>query len=130
MIVVDSSAVVDLLVGAVAMRERLSRSLARGVPLVAPDLLTSEVDSALSGIVRGGGLGWVDARQALDAYAALPFRRLATHPLRNRILELSRGLSAYDATYVALAEALGATLVTTDRKLARAVRTVAVDVPA
>ncbi len=129
MLVLDAAAAVDLLVGPAELRDQIGRSLAGGSPLLAPDLITSEVVSALSGIARGGALTWREARQALDAYAELPVRRVETHPLRSRIFDLSRAMSAYDATYVALAEVTAASLLTTDRRLARTVRTVDVVVP-
>ena len=51
---------------------------------------------------------------------ALPIRRLPHAPLLPRIWALRDNLTAYDAAYVALAEAIGAPLLTADRKLARA----------
>ena len=47
-------------------------------------------------------------------------RRFATHPLLSRVWELKDNVTAYDATYVALAEALGCDLVTADARLGRA----------
>lgn len=59
------------------------------------------------------------AREALDAFSELEITR---HPLRRlipRIWMLRDEISAYDAGYVALAEALGAPLLTLDRRLAK-----------
>jgi predicted nucleic acid-binding protein len=60
------------------------------------------------------------ARLALDDLAALPARRAPHRPLLPRCWELRDNLTVYDAAYVALAEALKATLLTGDRRLARA----------
>lgn len=84
----------------------------------APDLLTLEVVSALTRIVRSGGLTRAEGGLVLDAYVALPIARHASHPLWRRIADLSVVHSAYDAAYVVLAEALNAPLLTTDARLA------------
>ena len=57
---------------------------------------------------------------AMGDLAALPMRRAPHVPLLARCWELRHNLTAYDAAYVALAEALDATLLTGDRRLARA----------
>jgi predicted nucleic acid-binding protein len=67
--------------------------------------------------------GALDARRAglaLDDLAALPARRAPHRPLLARCWELRDNLTIYDAAYVALAEAMHATLLTADRRLARA----------
>jgi predicted nucleic acid-binding protein len=58
--------------------------------------------------------------QALDVWRRLAVTRYAGSGLLGRVWELRDNLSAYDATYVALAEALGVELVTADARLARA----------
>jgi predicted nucleic acid-binding protein len=58
------------------------------------------------------------AWQAVDLLSALPVRRYAHEPLLARVWSLRQNLTAYDAAYVALAEGLGATLITLDRSLA------------
>jgi predicted nucleic acid-binding protein len=84
--------------------------------LHAPHLVDSEIASALRQRVRGAeltaGRGW----HALDTRRRLALTRYAMHPLQ--IWQLLDNLSAYDASYVALAEALGCALVTADRRLA------------
>lgn len=117
---------VDLLVGELALRTFVREELRAGAPVHAPDLLTLEVLSALTRIVREGGLTRSESRAVLDAYAALPVARHASHPFWRRIADLSDPHSAYDAAYVVLAEALDAPLLTTDGRLARAVTTVEV----
>ncbi len=57
---------------------------------------------------------------AIDDLAALPFRRYPTLGLMRRAYELRANVTAYDAAYVALAEALGCDLLTADQRLARA----------
>ena len=61
------------------------------------------------------------AGEALGDYLDLPIRRHGHQSLLDRILELRANFSAYDATYVALAERMNAGLVTADERLARAV---------
>ena len=59
------------------------------------------------------------AALALDDLAALPLQRYPHDMLVARIWELRKNATAYDAAYLALAESLGATLVTCDARLAR-----------
>lgn len=61
-----------------------------------------------------------DAAATLEHLRALDLERHAHEPLLERIWALGQNLTAYDATYVALAEALDTTLLTCDRRLARA----------
>ncbi len=86
-----------------------------------PVLVFSEVANALLGYVRAGALTVEDGVSALDALGILPLQlhgpELARAALR-AALEL--GLSAYDGTYAALADSIGAPLVTADRRLAAA----------
>lgn len=89
-------------------------------PLIAPALLDTEVAHALRGRVRGGKLDESLAAAALVDLAELPIERFEAVPLLGRIWELRHNLTAYDATYVALAEVFGATLITADEKLVKA----------
>jgi predicted nucleic acid-binding protein len=61
------------------------------------------------------------AAEALGDYLDLPLTGHGHQLLVDRILELANNFSAYDATYVALAEQMGAVVLTADRRLARAV---------
>lgn len=118
MIVVDCSVVVDALVGSDA--EEIAPALLDEV-LAAPSLLDVEVVSALRGLERAGHLSTQRAYHALDDFDQLAIRRWgATGPLRRRMFDLRANLTAYDAAYVVLAEALECPLLTRDRPLARA----------
>jgi predicted nucleic acid-binding protein len=117
-IVVDSSAVVDVLTvapGTDRLRDRL-----RDEELHAPMLVDFEVVSALRGLTLGGRLSVPRAEDVLTDYADLPVHRWeGAHALRRRAFQLRTNVSAYDAAYVALAEALECPLVTRDGRLAR-----------
>jgi predicted nucleic acid-binding protein len=126
MLVVDASAAVELLLGrpAAARVERLVRE--HDFSLHAPQLLDVEVVSALRRLVAGGDATTARAGEALDDLLDLPIERYGHEVLVPRIWELRGNFSAYDATYLALAEAVtesGAALVTADARLARAAAT-------
>jgi predicted nucleic acid-binding protein len=115
MIVIDSSAMVAGLMNDGAAREALASEQLHG-----PHLLDAEVASAIRGRVLGGrldaGAGW----QLLSTASRLAILRYPSYPLVERIWELRPNLSAYDATYVALAEALDCHLLTADMRIAGA----------
>jgi predicted nucleic acid-binding protein len=92
-----------------------------------PDLVYGEVANALLGYVRAGRIAADDARSALRLILELPLRVVSLRTLAADALALAEeiGLSAYEAAYVLLSEASGATLVTADRRLAAAVERVA-----
>ncbi|WP_022927217.1 type II toxin-antitoxin system VapC family toxin [Patulibacter americanus] len=113
--VVDAGVVVELLVGS------LDGDALGAEDLAAPHLIDSEVTNVLRALARRGALDDVAAAAALDGFAALDMDRFGAEALRPRMWDLRHNLSAYDATYVALAEAADATaLLTTDRRLAAA----------
>jgi predicted nucleic acid-binding protein len=87
--------------------------------LVAPHVIDTEVASALRGLAIGGGLTGLRGSVALGDFRRLRIRRYPATRLLERIWELRHGLTAYDATYVALAEALDLPLLTTDERLGR-----------
>ena len=116
MLVVDASVVVDFLLDPDGLRERFR---AGGDDLHAPAHLDVEVLSALRRLAQRGTLTEGRARGAVDDLADLPLARYDVTPLLRRSWELREQVSAYDAPYVALAEALDATLLTRDERLAR-----------
>jgi predicted nucleic acid-binding protein len=119
-IVVDASAALELILNrppAAGLRRKL---IASGETLHAPYLLDVEVLQVLRRYFLNGALTEDRARIALSAHLALPIERYPHDPLLRRAWELRANLTAYDAMYVALAEALGARLVTADAKLAKA----------
>ena len=120
MIVLDASVVVELLLGT-AVGHEIGAALADpALALHAPHLLDIEVAQVLRRYLREGELDAEVARRALDDLRDLDIERHAHEPLVERIWALRDNLSAYDAAYVALAEALGASVWTCDARLARA----------
>lgn len=121
MIVLDASAALAVLLnagqGAEAIRERVSRP---EETLHVPHLLEIEVLHALRRLSLGGVLSPERALLALGRLRDTQFERYPFTLLLGRIWELKDNLTAYDASYVALAEALDAPLVTRDARLARA----------
>lgn len=119
MIVVDASAVLELLLNrraAEAVRKRVFR---RGVTLHAPHLLDLEVLQVIRRYNLTREMTDERAEEAISSHLALPVERYPHELLFGRIWELRRNLAAYDAAYVALAELLGARLLTTDARLAK-----------
>jgi predicted nucleic acid-binding protein len=97
-----------------------ARDRLRGEQLVAPELIDLEVVSTLRRAARAKRLDESRSLQALTDLAAIPLRRVPHLPLLVRVWELRDNLSAYDASYVALAEALDTVLVTADGRIERA----------
>lgn len=115
MIVVDASAgVLALLNDGDARRSLATESVA------VPHLADSEVAQALRSQVLRGRIELDVARRALDSWARIGIRRFGVVGLLPRIWELRKNLTAYDATYVSLAEAIGCDLLTADGRLATA----------
>jgi predicted nucleic acid-binding protein len=86
----------------------------------APELLDLEVGSALRRLVLAGRLSARRAKAALDDLGDLAIARAPHRALLRRCWELRDSVTFYDAAYVALAEALGCVLLTTDRPLSQA----------
>lgn len=117
---VDASVAVEFLLGmqgAPAIEERLFRDR---LILTAPELLDVEVLQVLRRYALGGELSETRGEDAARDLADLPIERYSHTMLLPRVWELRSNLTAYDAVYVALAEELGATLLTRDSRLARA----------
>jgi predicted nucleic acid-binding protein len=119
-IVLDASAVVELLLGTTEGRSIAARIAEPTIGLHVPHLVDVEVAQALRRYVREGKLDVVAAASALEDLRSLDLERHAHEPLLDRVWALRDNLTAYDAVYVALAEALDTVLVTCDAKLARA----------
>ena len=120
MIVLDASALVELLLDTPAGRAIATRIADPALGLHVPHLADVEVTQALRRYARDGEIAEADAAAAIEDLCVLDLQRHAHEPLLERVWALRQNLSAYDAVYVALAEALDAPLVTCDAKLARA----------
>jgi predicted nucleic acid-binding protein len=117
MIVLDASVVVELLTNS-ELAESLRRDLAlTDESFVVPHLLDVEVVSALRNLSAGGRIDSHRIGEYLKELAMLPAERYSQAPLLGRMWELRHNFTAYDAAYIALAEAMNATLYTTDEKL-------------
>lgn len=120
MIVVDASVVATAVSVQGEDGDRARDRLLAGNSLHAPHLVDLEVASVLRRRAREGDISESEAGQALEELTRLPLTRYPHFPLLPRIWELRSNLSSYDGAYVALAEALGCTLVTGDRRIAGA----------
>ena len=121
MIVLDASAAIEWLLQtpkAVAVEQRLFSSGSNALAWHAPHLIDIEVAQVLRKHVAAGIMTAVRGREALDDLRDLPLIRYPHDFVLSRIWELCHNLTAYDATYVALAEALEVPLVTCDRSIA------------
>ena len=120
MIVVDASAVLEVLLQTPAGARVSRRIFAPGVTLHAPHLLDVEVAQVLRRYSRSGAISSDRGAEALADLADLPISRYPHFVLLPRIWQLRHNVTAYDAAYLALAEALDASLLTRDRALASA----------
>jgi predicted nucleic acid-binding protein len=116
--VLDASALLEL-VASLAPDPGLRRASLTGEG-AAPEIIDLEVVSILRRFVRSGLLTAEDARATLVDARETPLARTAHRPLLDRVWELRDSVAAYDAAYVALAEALGVPLLTCDARLGRA----------
>jgi predicted nucleic acid-binding protein len=119
-IVVDASALIELLTRSDRGLRIESRLLQRSESVHAPALIDLEVAQVLRRYVATRQVPEHWARMALDVAIAFPMTRYLHEPLMKRVWELKHTVTAYDAAYVALAEALRAPLLTCDTRLARA----------
>jgi predicted nucleic acid-binding protein len=119
-IVVDASAVIETLLGTPAAEAIEARLFDPRETLHAPHLLDVEVAQAIRRYAAHGDIDGERGAAALADLADFPLRRYPHDFLLPRVWELRNALTAYDAVYVALAEALDASLLTRDRRLAGA----------
>ncbi|HVV90160.1 MAG TPA: type II toxin-antitoxin system VapC family toxin [Solirubrobacterales bacterium] len=117
--VVDASVLVEFLAGG-EEREAAGRAIGRERWVWAPALVDVEVGSALRRQVRAEEITARKARAALEDLLEMRLQRVPHGALVERAWQLREKVSFYDALYVALAEGLGGSLLTLDRKLARA----------
>ena len=128
MIVLDAAALVDVLTDQPDASWVLDRI--EGTPVCAPGHQPAEVLSALARLQRAGVLDEAAAREALVEAGGLRQELVPlTEELVLRAFDLAGRIRVLDGLYVALAEARGARLVTTDRRLARAQLPVEVETP-
>ena len=119
-VVLDASALVELLLQ--SDRAPAVLQVIGSTELTAPDVINLEVLSTLRRLEWVGALPADRARQAVEDLRVAKLQRFPTLPLLPAVWELRANVTSYDACYVALAEALGCTLVTADLKLSRAPR--------
>jgi len=117
-IVLDASAAVDWLLQTPAGLSIEKRIYSRNESLHAPHLLDLEVTQVLRRLLRQGVLSGRRADEAVRDLLDLRINRYPHLVFLSRIWQLSHNLSAYDASYIVLADQLGATLLTRDRRLA------------
>lgn len=119
MIVLDASAAVDLLLGT-ERANGVAQALGAVTEAHAPELIDPEVMAVIRRWALRGWLAVEAAGRAVDDLGELALVRHSHVALRRRAWELRDRCSSYDACYVALAESLGAGLLTTDARLGRA----------
>jgi predicted nucleic acid-binding protein len=119
-IVVESSAMVDALVGDPANADLLA--LLADEELHAPTLLDYEVASALRGHALDGKLDPARLDEALEDFTALRIERHQMTRLLGHLLDLRDNFTVHDAAYLVLAQALRSPVVTADTRLRAATR--------
>jgi predicted nucleic acid-binding protein len=119
-IVVDASAVIEVLLNTPSGIQIAERFFDPAETLHAPHLLDVEVAQVLRRYTRTGELDTARGLQALKDLVDFPLTRYPHDLFLLRIWELRHNVTAYDAAYIALAEALGAPLLTRDAALASA----------
>lgn len=120
MIVLDASAAIDWLLQTPAGQKIEQRIYTRNESLHAPHLLDLEVAQVLRRLVRERSIPAQRADQAIDDLLDLRITRYPHFIFLPRIWQLRQNFSGYDAAYMALAEKLGALLITRDSRLASA----------
>jgi len=119
MLIVDTSAVLAALAERAPDRALVQR-LSDDGDLHAPHLIDVEILRGVRGLVRGGKLSADRAEDVRVDVADLAITRYGHEPLADRVWALRDNLTAYDAVFVALSEALDVPLITCDARLAAA----------
>jgi predicted nucleic acid-binding protein len=120
MIVADASALVEVLLRKQTADAIAARLLTSGLALHVPHLLDVEVAHVIRRQAAGGEIVPEREHELLRDLVDIPMQRHPHDWLLPRVWELRNNLTAYDALYVALAEALDAPLLTRDKRLAAA----------
>ena len=110
---------IELLAAKTQTGDAIARRVTAAQTLYAPYVLGAEVISALLGLMRGQKISEREADTALSSYRAFPIEQQDVLTLWPRLKILHANLSAYDAQYVALAEALHVPLITADARVKR-----------
>lgn len=118
--VLDASAAIEFLLNTGPGSRLAARLVDERETVCVPHLIDLEISQALRRYVLRGALSVERGSLALAHWRSLDVNRYPHEPFLARIWELRSNVSAYDAVYVALAEALSAVLVTADRRLAGA----------
>lgn len=124
LVVVDASVLTAFYSATDPRRAAARNRLSGGDTLVAPAHVDAEVLSALRGLARSNPLFDAAVPAAIAHFRNFPLRRYPLAPLLTRQWQLRHNMTAYDAAYVALAEALDASLLTCDAKFAKSPGTV------
>ncbi|HUZ10392.1 MAG TPA: type II toxin-antitoxin system VapC family toxin [Acidimicrobiales bacterium] len=120
MIVVDASVLANALGDDQADGARARAELSVAGELAGPDLVDVETVAVLRKRWIAGTLAARRFAAAVDDLADLPLTRYPTLPFMRRAYDLRSTVTAYDAAYVALAEALDCELITADDRLSKA----------
>jgi predicted nucleic acid-binding protein len=118
-LVADASSIVDFLIRRKRVGDWVAELLKESGIAHCPHLVDVEVASSLRRLTSHGDLDVTVAERALSDFIELRIQRYPMTLLLGRLWSLRESLSAYDAAYVALAEALNFPLLTTDQHLAR-----------
>lgn len=118
-VVVDASAFVDIVVETTERGDRIVSAIGDR-PIAAPTIVEYEVTNVIRRLAVDGTLSAGQADRAYARFRRIPLILADFSSLADRIWELHPNVTAMDAAYVALAEALDVELITADERLARA----------
>ena len=120
MIVIDASAALEVLLRTDKGVRAFERMVQPGETLHAPHLIDVEIAQVLRRYALTGQVNATRCEQAIEDWRAFRVHRYPNEPLLDRLWALRDNLTAYDAAYVALAEAMDAPLLTSDSRIAKA----------